>query len=140
MTTIQLLLWIFYIALDVWINYRIIEVNDSRPNYLLMNIVRGAAFVVYGRLIWDASIELTYGWDVFRVTEETFYMTIYCLTSFWILFDLGLNRARNKHPLYIGQNSGWIDQYGFKYPSVYYLGKLCALAALVYSIAKIYQG
>lgn len=139
MITLKLLIWQLYVSFDVWINYRIIEVNDSRPNYLLMNIVRGTAFIVYGRLIWDASIELTYGWNVFRVTEETFYMTIYCLTSFWILFDLALNLARRKHPLYIGQHSGWIDQYGFKYPALYYLGKAVALAALIFSIAKIYQ-
>lgn len=139
MITLKLLLWILYIAVDVWINYRIIEVNDSRPNYLLMNIVRGVAFIVYGRLIWDASIELTYDWTVFRVTDETSYMTMYCITSFWILFDLALNRARKKHPLYIGPHSGWIDQYGFKYPALYYLGKLIAVGTLIYSIIKIYK-
>lgn len=129
MITLKLLLWQLYVSFDVWINYRIIEVNDSRPNYLLMNIVRGVAFVIYGRLIWDASVDM-----------QTLYIFLYCTTSFWLLFDLGLNIARNKHPLYIGQHSGWIDQYGFKYPGVYYLGKICALAALIFSIIKIYKG
>lgn len=129
MITICLLVWIAYIAVDVWLNYFIIEVNRARPNYLLMNIVRGVAFVLYGRLIWDAAIDM-----------HTLNIFLYCTTSFWILFDLGLNLARKKHPLYIGQHSGWIDQYGFKYPGIYYLGKVCALSALVYSIIKIYQG
>lgn len=128
MITLKLIIWQLYVSFDVWINYRIIEVNDSRPNYLLMNIVRGVAFVLYGRFFWDLSIDL-----------QALYVFLYCTTSFWLLFDLGLNLARRKHPLYIGQHSGWIDQYGFKYPVVYYLGKLLALAALIFSIAKIYQ-
>lgn len=128
MITLKLLLWLVYIGVDVWTNYVIIEKNDSRPNYLLMNIVRGVAFILYGRFFWDLSLDL-----------QALYVFLYCTTSFWILFDIGLNRARRKHPLYIGQHSGWIDQYGFKYPAIYYLGKVIALAALIFSIAKIYQ-
>jgi hypothetical protein len=128
MITLKLIIWQLYVSFDVWINYRIIEVNDSRPNYLLMNIVRGVAFVLYGRFVWDLSLDM-----------EAFIILVYCTTSFWLLFDIGLNRARKKHPLYIGQHSGWIDQYGFKYPALYYLGKAVALAALIFSIAKIYQ-
>lgn len=128
MITFYLLIWVAYIWIDVWNNYYIIEVNDRRPNYLLMNIVRGVAFVLYGRFVWDLSLDL-----------QALYVFLYCLTSFWILFDLALNIARRKHPLYIGQHSGWIDQYGFKYPALYYLGKAVALAALIFSIAKIYQ-
>lgn len=128
MITLYLLIWVALIWIDVWNNYEIIEVNDSRPNYLLMNIVRGMFFIVYGAFVWNAQADI-----------RTFYIFLYCTTSFWVLFDLSLNVIRGKHPLYIGQNSGWIDQFGFKYPALYYIGKIVALAALVFSIAKIYQ-
>lgn len=128
MTTIYLLIWVVYIAADVWCNFYIIEQINSRPDYLKLNIIRGVAFVLYGRFVWDLWLDL-----------HSLYIFIFCTTSFWIGFDLALNIARNKHPLYIGQNSGWIDQYGFKYPVIYYLGKLVALFVLTYSIAKIYQ-
>lgn len=128
MTTLKLLLWLAYIAVDVWTNYVIIEKNDSRPNYLLMNIVRGCVFIVYGAFIWDTQADL-----------RTLYIFIFCTTSFWILFDISLNLSRGKHILYLGKESGWVDRFGFKHPVIYYLGKVCALAALVFSIAKLYQ-
>lgn len=128
MITLKLLLWIVYVALDVWTNYVIIEKNDSRPNYFLMNIVRGVVFVLYGRFVWDLSLDL-----------QAVYVLLYCTTSFSIFFDLALNISRGKHPLYIGQTSGWIDQWGFKNPFLYYIFKVLAIAGLVFSIVKIYQ-
>lgn len=128
MTTIYLLIWVVYIAADVWCNFYIIEQINSRPDYLKLNIIRGVAFVLYGRFVWDLWLDL-----------HSLYIFLYCTTSFWLLFDLVLNISRGKHPLYIGQNSGYIDQYGFKNPFLYYVFKVFALAALVFSIAKIYQ-
>jgi hypothetical protein len=129
MITLKLLLWLLWIATDCWINYTIIEKNDSRPNYLLMNIVRGCVFILYGAFIWDTQADL-----------RTFYIFLYCTTSFSIFFDLALNISRGKHLLYIGQTSGWINQWGFKNPFLYYIFKVLALAGLVFSIVKIYQG
>lgn len=128
MITFKLLIWVAFIWLDVWNNYYIIEVNDRRPNYLLMNIVRGVAFILYGAFVWDTQADI-----------RTFYIFLYCTTSFWVLFDLGINIARKKHPLYIGMHSGWIDRFGFQHQAIYYLGKVCALSALIFSIAKLYQ-
>lgn len=129
MITLKLLLWVVYIGLDVWINYTIIEVNNKKPNYLVLNIQRGIAFILYGVFIFDTQADL-----------RTFYIFLYCTTSFSIFFDLALNISRDKHLLYIGQTSGWIDQWGFKNPFLYYIFKVLALAALVFSIVKIYQG
>lgn len=128
MITLKLILWVAFIAADVWCNYYIIEINRARPNYLLLNIIRGVAFVLYGRFVWDLSLDL-----------QTFYILLCCTTSFSIFFDLALNISRGKHLLYIGQTSGWIDQWGFKNPFLYYIFKVLALAGLVFSIVKIYQ-
>lgn len=128
MITCKLLLWLVYIGLDVHINYTIIEKNKARPNYLLLNIVRGVAFILWGAFVID------FQYDIFYLNYFLF-----ASTSFWIIFDLSLNIARKKHPLYIGQNSGWIDQFGFRYPGIYYLAKGCALAVLTFSVINIYQ-
>lgn len=128
MITLKLFVWVAFIAIDVWINYTIIEKNNARPNYLLLNIIRGGAFILYGAFVWDFQAEIWY-LNVF----------VFCCTSFSILFDLALNIARKKHPLHIGQNSGWIDQYGFKNPGIYYFGKVCALVLMIFSLINIYQ-
>lgn len=126
-TTLKLLLWILYIAIDVWTNYAIIEKMKGRPNYLLMNIIRGGAFILYGAFVWDFQAAIWY-LNVF----------VFCVTSFWLLFDLSLNVARNKHPLYIGAESGFIDRFGVKNQGIYYFAKLCALIILILSIINIY--
>lgn len=128
MITFKLFLWLLYIGFDVWTNYTIIEQNRSRPNYLLLNIVRGAAFIVYGSFVWDFQPEIWYA-NIF----------IFCTTSFWILFDLSLNIARKKHPLYIGAESGWIDRWGFKNRGLYYICKVFALVIMILSIINIFE-
>lgn len=128
MITLKLLVWIFYIGADILLNYRIIEVNKRRPRYLLLNIMRGSAFVLYGRLVWDIKPELWY-LNVF----------LFCATSFWIGFDSVLNLVRGKHIFYIGPDSGLIDQWGFKNRGVYYFAKLCALVVLVLATINIFQ-
>lgn len=128
MTTLKLFLWLLYIAADVWTNYVIIEKNNSRPNYLLLNIVRGAAFILYGAFVWDFQAEVWYV-NIF----------LFCVTSFWLCFDLSLNIARKKHPFYIGAESGWIDQWGFKNRGLYYVCKLFALVLLILSVINIYN-
>lgn len=128
MITLKLFIWLLYIAVDCWINFTIIEKNDARPNYLLMNIVRGGAFILYGAFVWDFQAEIWYA-NIF----------IFCTTSLWILFDLSLNIARKKHPLYIGAESGWIDRWGFKNRGLYYTCKVFVLVILVFAIINIYN-
>lgn len=124
---LKLLLWFAYIAADIAINYYIIEKRKERPNYLLLNIIRGGAFIVYGAFIWNT-----------QANWYTFYLFVFCVTSFWLMFDLVLNTIRGKHPLYIGPESGWIDRFGVKYNAIYYAGKILAVVALLWSIAKIF--
>lgn len=126
--TLKLLVWIAYVAFDVWINYRIIEVNKSRPNYLLMTIFRGVAFIVYGSFVWDFQYELWY-LNVF----------IFCTTFFWITFDITLNLIRGKHWLYIGPESGWIDRWGVKNRDLYYVLKVMTAIVMVLSVINIYN-
>lgn len=128
MTTLKLFVWLLYIAFDVWINYQIIEVKKVRPNYLFLNITRGGIFILYGAWIWDFQNQVWY-WNIF----------LYSVASFWLLFDLSLNIARKKHPLYIGAESGWIDRFGFKNRGFYYMCKVFAMIILVLATINIYN-
>ena len=128
MTTIRILIWLLYIAADVVVNYYIIEEKKSRPNYIILFIARGGAFMLYASLVWGFQYEIWYS-----------NIVLYCLTSFWLVFDLSLNLSRGKHALYIGPTSGWIDRAGIKYTGLYYFCKLAALVFLVLSIINIYM-
>lgn len=128
MITFRLLLWLFYIAADVWTNYTIIEKNKARPNYLLLFIVRGAAFILYGAFVWNFQYQIWY-LNIF----------IFCVTSFWLLFDIFLNLSRDLSPFHIGKTSGFIDRFGVKEPGVYWCAKVMALILLILSVINIYQ-
>jgi hypothetical protein len=127
MITLKFLVWIAYIALDVWINYVIIEKNKARPNYLLLFIMRGIAFLLWAKFV------VGFEYDLFYLNYFVF-----ATCSFWIGFDLFLNGLRGKHPLHIGENSGWIDRFGAKHQALYYIAKVIALVWLVFSVINIY--
>ena len=125
---LKLLAWVAYILLDAGANFLTIEINKDRPNYLIMAVIRGIAFVLYGVYLWDFQADWWY-----------FNIFIFCTTSFWLLFDIFLNRLRRKSIFHIGKNSGWIDRFGTRYPAIYWACKVIALVALVWSVANIYQ-
>jgi hypothetical protein len=127
MITLKLIAWIAYIGLDVWINYVIIEKNKARPNYLLLFIMRGIAFVLWAKFVVGFEYDL-------------FYMNyfVFATCSFWILFDGALNAARGKHLLYIGATSGWLDRFGIKHQALYYIAKMIAVVWLTFATINIY--
>lgn len=127
-TTLKLFVWLIFIGLDVLYNWYVIEKKHQRPFYLVLNIARGFAFILWGVFIID------FQYDIFYLNYF-----IFAITSFWLLFDLGINVTRKKHPLYIGMHSGWIDQFGFRHQGIYYLAKVIALVWLVFSIINIYN-
>jgi len=128
MITLKLLVWIIFIAGFVYYNWRVIEKKKSRPFYLLDNIAKGFFFILYGVYVWDSQNDI-----------RTVNLALWCFTSFWLLFDLGLNLSRGLSPFYIGKSSGWIDQLGYKYPWGYWILKLLAAYVLVHTTINIYK-
>jgi hypothetical protein len=105
--------WILYILLDALVNWYWIEKLKKIPNYLTSTIVRGWFFIVIGITV--------------PVTPETFIAWfLFTTCSFWVLFDLILNKLRGKPWNYLGENS-FIDSIGKKHPSVYWIAKIVAL-------------
>lgn len=93
-----MLIWILFIAIEIYRNYYIIEVVESRPDYLQSFIIRGIAAILHGVLV--------------GVTEPSdwYPILLYQALSFWILFDISLNLVRRKPILYKGETSGYLDR------------------------------
>lgn len=126
MIGIKLAIWVVVILGFVAWNYYVIKVKKQRPFYLVDNILKGIAFVVYGALIWDTQYEM-----------RTVWIAVYCATSYWLLFDVIMGIMLHGDPLYVGAGSGWIDQFGTKYPVAYWILKAVALVLLIQSIIKL---
>jgi len=128
MITLKLLIWILFIAAFVVYNWIVIEKKKSRPFYLLDNIAKGFFFILYGVYVWHTQNDI-----------RTVNLALWCFTSFWLLFDLGLNISRGLSPFYIGKSSGWIDRIGYKYPLGYWALKLLAFITLIQTTVNIYR-
>jgi hypothetical protein len=127
MTTLKLFVWLLFIAGDVWISFTIIERNRRRPRYLLLNIMRGIAFILWAKFV------VGFEYDIFYLNYFVF-----ATCSFWLLFDGALNAARGKHLLYIGATSGWLDRFGIKHQALYYIAKVIAVVGLTFATINIY--
>jgi|SRR6188768_888177 len=131
MVTIKLLVWILVIVGFVLADWIQITKKHSRPFYLLENILKGIAFILYGAYIWNAQNELF-----------TVVLILWCVTSYWLLFDLAMGLLLHGDPLYVGRNSGWIDR--FHYVNdwtkiAYWIVKFMAVFTLIGTTINIYR-
>lgn len=124
---LKLLIWIAVIAGFIWFSVWNIR-RGNRPNYLLENIIKGILFILYGAFIWDAQNDI-----------RTLNLLLWCVTSWWIIFDASMGIILNNHPLYIGKNSGWIDRLGVKYPLAYWILKALALYVLIATTINFFR-
>jgi len=131
MITLKLSLWFLVIVAFVALDYFEIVKKKSRPNYLLENILKGVCFIIYGAFIWNT-----------QNNYRTVAIFIFCVTSYWILFDLILNSVRHLNPFYIGRNSGYIDRFAYINKATfiaYWTLKILAVTMCVQSIIYIYK-
>jgi hypothetical protein len=137
MITLRLLLWLVPIGLNTWA-----DANGRKPNYIIMFILRGVALILYGTLWVD---EILY---TFQDWLPVIFVFIYCMTSFWILFELALNviynirEGENRSLLYFDQkegDSGWIDRFFKRNPQLHTIAKVISLILMIVSIVFIYR-
>jgi hypothetical protein len=143
MLTFILLLWLLVPAVNIYIDR-----NGKKPHYLFVFGVRG--FVALGHAIlldlvcnyfpdqvqWDWSES----WTMLRMWLP---ILLFQVTSFWILFELGLNIVRGRELLYFDRyerDSGWIDKLFDKLGTGAHLAaKILALFVMVRSIVSLYN-
>lgn len=125
MITLKLLLWLIPIGLNIYA-----DKDGRKPDYLMMFILRGLAAIIHA-VSFDP-----------RVGQDYFIIFIFQITSYWILFDLGLNIVRGREILYYDRkerDSGWIERFFDSMGPVFYLvAKVLALIACVLAIIAIY--
>ena len=129
MTTLYLLIWIGFIGLEAYRNYFIIEIKQTRPNYLQSFVIRAMAAILHGILFNPHNM------------GDYWPVLLYQGISFWILFELLLNYIRQKPLLYYGENSGWLDR-GFTWigsRNFHFYCKVIAGLICLFSIIVIYS-
>jgi hypothetical protein len=115
-------IWLLYILLEVVTQWWLITYKKWKPIYINLFLLRGMASIFHALLLeLMGAIELNSMRDYLPVL-------LFQTTSFWILFDLGLNLLRGKKWYYKGKNSGWLDSLP---PSIYYTLKIIAVCTLL---------
>ncbi len=112
-----MLIWLVYILSEAFIQSKSIKAG-SKPNYLMLFIIRGMFSIFHGILL-----NVQYG------TYQYPVLVGFQICSFWILFDLILNFLRKKPILYKGDNSGYIDKLSY---SIYIPLKIVVLIVAIY--------
>jgi hypothetical protein len=97
------MIWLVYIIADAIANWWLIEKKRTRPNYMMLFIIRGIAAILYGAFILDVQTDTAMWWFIF----VTF--------SFPFPFNFILNLMRQKPFDYYGAESGIIDRFVVKY-------------------------
>jgi hypothetical protein len=121
-----LLLWLIPIGINIWVDR-----NGDKPNYLMVFVLRAIASIVH-----MVFFDVRNGLDIIP-------LFIFQITSFWILFEIGLNLVRDRPFLYFDRtenDSGWIDEiFDFLGTTAHAVAKAAALTACVLAIIAIYE-
>jgi hypothetical protein len=124
MKILLLLLWLVPIAINIYA-----DKDGDKPNYLQVFILRGFCAILHGALFNPQ------GW----VDYEP--ILIFQVTSYWLLFEIGLNAVRGRALLYydtVEKDSGWIDRFFALAGREWHLAaKISAFILMVWSIIVI---
>ena len=137
---IKLLIWLVPILFNVWVDR-----HGKKPDYLVVNILRGIALIAYLSLVWD----MQGGYSMIEDFKNNWSLFVFCLTSYWLVFEAALNIVRGrlkklgfwKGLLYydtVEKDSGWIDSFFARYQKLHTPVKILALALMLMAITDIY--
>lgn len=140
MITLKLLIWLLPIAFNVWTDRK-----GRKPDYLVVNILRGCVLIFYLGGIWDVQG----GYHLVEDFKDNWSLTLFCFTSYWLLFEAGWNVVNGKLKqlgfwkslLYydtVEKDSGWVDVFFAKYKKLHTPAKLLALLLMIMALTDIY--
>jgi hypothetical protein len=128
MIIVQMLGWLALIALNVFIDFKLIK-SGKGVNHVFETVIRIMAAILYAGLLFG----------VRRPDEHAGWVALFQATSFWLFFELGLNLSRGLEPFYIGETA-LSDRFFRKNMPVYLGLKLFALVLLITSIIQLLKG
>jgi hypothetical protein len=129
MITLKTILWFVIITAFALVDFTIIK-KGSRPNYLLSFCIRGFVAIVYLAFMWETQYDL-----------RTLNLILFCLSTFWVTFDIIMGSLLHGDPFYIGPNSGWLDRFAHvnQWTNIaYWVLKILALYIAVQTCINIY--
>lgn len=121
--------WLLLIGFNVVVDWFMITRLKKGVNHVVETIVRVAVGIVYAGLAFGV-----------RAPDEHFqWVSIFMITSFWIFFELGLNKARGLEPLYVGTTAKSDIFFRRNFPL--YLGlKIGAAVLMITSVVQLLKG
>lgn len=85
---IKLLLWLLPIGANIWA-----DATGRKPNYALMFVLRGIAWLLH-MILWVPGDWAGTDFENWVWLSLIAAPTIFDITSFWLLFELGINIAK----------------------------------------------
>ena len=137
----MLLLWLIPIGVNVYMDR-----NGRKPDYLKMFVLRGIAAIVHG-VLFDIVVgylpDNLHTYSVWGLFVLWLPLLTFQVTSFWIIFELALNRVRGREWLYFDRkerDSGWVDQiFDALGNGAHLAAKIAALILLILSTISLYR-
>ena len=139
MNIIMLVLWLVPIGLNVYW-----DKDGRKPNYLQMFMLRGITAILHG-IVFDMTCRIfppdLYRYSMWELVLIWTPLFTFQVTSFWILFELGLNLVRGREAFYFDRkerDSGWIDKiFDHLGSGAHLAAKIMALILCVLSILRL---
>jgi len=115
-----MIIWLVYIFCEAFIQAKLIKAGN-KPIYIELFIIRSIVSILHGIFL--------------NVQPGIEYIILlgFQICSFWVIFDIVLNKLRNKPFLYRGSNSGWLDRIKSPY---YEILKPIALSGTIFFYIK----
>jgi len=133
MIALKLLVWLFVPMTNAWLDRK-----GAKRDYLVVNLIRGIVLILYLGGVW----KVEGGYDFIHDIGYLLPYVLYCFTSYWILFELLLNKLRGKDWLYydtVEKDSGWVDRFfAWAGKETHYWIKFLAFVIMLVSILSIY--
>lgn len=133
MIALKLLVWLIVPITNAWLDRK-----GAKRNYIIVNLLRGICLILYLGAVWNVQG----GYDFWHDFGYLFPYILYCLTSYWLIFELLLNKLTGKDWLYYDseeKDSGWIDKFfAWAGKETHLWAKFLSFAALLCSILSIY--
>jgi hypothetical protein len=116
-----MIIWLLYPLIEALIQSKLIA-KGWKPIYFQLFVIRGMVSIGHGIFVGVENMA-QYG-----------LLVAFQACTFWILFDLLLNKFRGKPWYYLGKESGWLDRMGSKDGS-FFIGLYWALKIIAFFVS-----